>query len=201
MTTIITRLYADPATAQAAARDLEGRGHSASYISILTRDGAGSAVERMRGLRVPGAAAAVYAPRIGQGAALLVVTAPFAPIGTARHAIRTLRRHPALDLGLADEDTHIREAPRIRTEGYVLPGTVFYMTNPHRTTSHAHILGQDPIIRSGPRRSAIAGGAHISTRFWPMRLLSAPRPRNSAIAGGMLMSSLIDLPTLLRRWD
>jgi hypothetical protein len=201
MTTIITRLYADPATAQAAARDLEGRGHSDSYISIITRDGAGTAAERMRALRVPGEAAALYDPRIGQGAALLVVAAPFNPVGTARHAIRTLDRHPALDVGLRSEDTYIREQPTIETRGQILPGTVFYMTNPHRPTSHRHIFGQDPIIRSGPRRSAIAGGAYISTKFWPMRLLSAPRKRNSAIAGGMLMSSLIDMPTLLRSWD
>jgi hypothetical protein len=196
MTTIITRLYKDLATAQGVASALSLAGHDAGTIDVISRDGDGGAEARMIEARVPKASAAAYAPAVARGAALLVVRAPFAPIGTARHAIRVVNRTPAIDAGVANEDVYIREQASLRSEGKILPGTVFYMSNPHRSLTHGHILGSNPIIASRPRSSAIAGGAHISTKFWPMKLLSAAKERSSAIRGGMLISSIFGLPVL-----
>ena len=62
----------------------------------------------------PSASAAAYAPAVAEGRALLVVRAPFAPVGTARHAIKTVNRYPALSVGLEDEDVYIREDPKVK---------------------------------------------------------------------------------------
>jgi hypothetical protein len=196
MTTIITRLYKDLATAQAVAAELTSAGHDTSTIEVIGRDGEGSAEARMAEARVPKASAAAYAGGIAKGAALLVVRAPFAPIGTARHAIRVVNRTAAINVGLADEDVYIREQPKLEKIGKVLHGTVFYMSNPHRSMTHGHIMGSNPLIASKPRTSAIPGGAYMSTKFWPGKLLSAPKERSSAIRGGMLISALFGIPTL-----
>ena len=200
MTTIITRLYPDLATAQSVVAALKSGGHDPSTIDIVARDGDGPAEDRMHKLRVQAASAAAYAPGIARGGALVVVQAPFAPMGTARHAIKVVNKTPALNVGLEDEDFYIREQPRVDIAGKVLPGKTFFMSNPYRSTGHGHILGQNPILPSKPRTSAIAGGAYMSTKFWPMKLLSRAKERNSAIRGGFLFSSMFGLPTLIRDW-
>lgn len=103
-------------------------------------------------------------------------------------------------MGLADEDVYIREDPQMELSGRVLRGTVLYMSNPHRSLRHGHILGRNPVIHSRPRTSAIRGGAYISTRFWPMKLVSKPKVRTSALRGTWLLSSLFGLPTIIRSW-
>jgi hypothetical protein len=198
MTTIITRLYKDMATAQGVAAELASAGHATSTIEVIARDGEGTTDARMAQARVPKASAEAYGPGIAKGGALLVVRAPFAPMGTARHAIRVVNRTAAIDVGLADEDVYIREQPRLEIEGKILQGTVFYMSNPHRRAGHGHILGANPILPPRQRTSVIAGGAYMSTKFWPMKLLSAPKERTSAIRGGFLFSSIFGIPTLVK---
>jgi hypothetical protein len=196
MTTIITRLYKDLATAQGVAAELTSAGHDSGTIDVISRDGEGTAEARMEEARVPKASAAAYAADVAKGAALLVVRAPFAPMGTARHAIRVVNRTPTIAVGLADEDVYIREQPKVETTGSVLSGTVFYMSNPHRSMTHGHVMGSNPLLASKPRNSAIPGGAYMSTKFWPGKLLSAPKEKTSAIRGGMLISSLFGIPLL-----
>ncbi len=198
MTTIITRLYPDLATATRVVAALKERGHDDATISILTQDGDGSASNRMAQARIPAASAAAYAPGLARGQVLVVVQAPFAPMGTARDAIKSVNRTPAINVGLADEDHYIREQPRVQTSGKILHGTVFFMSNPLRPVSHGHALGGNPILPSRERRSAIRGGAYMSTKFWPMRLLSRSREANSVIHGGFLFSSLFGMPTIIR---
>lgn len=200
MTTIITRLYPDVTAAQAVVAALTGSGHSPANIDVITRDGPAAAADRMRAARVPQASAAAYAPAIAEGRALLVMCAPFAPIGTARHAIRTVNRFPALSVGIANEDVYIREDPKVETSGKIYPGTTFFMSNPYRRLSHGHVLGSNPILPSKPRTSAIRGGAYMSTKFWPGKLLSAPKERTSAIRDGGTVSALFGLPTIIRDW-
>lgn len=200
MTTIITRLYPDLATASSVAANLVAGGHDPATIDVITRNGDGAVSARMQAARVQAASAAAYAPRVEKGAALVVVRAPFAPMGTALHAIRVVNRTPSLNVGLDDEDVYIREQPRVDIAGKVMPGTVFFMSNPFRKAGHGHIFGQNPVLPSRRRTSAIAGGAHMSTKFWPMKLLSEPKERTSAIPGGFLFSSMFGIPTLIRDW-
>jgi hypothetical protein len=200
MTTIITRLYADAAAAQSVVAALLAEGHSSATVQVITKDGAGSAADRMHAARVGAASARAYAGPVGEGRALLVVEAPFAPMGTALNAIRTVNRFPAINVGLADEDVYIRDEPQVNLSGQVLQGTVFFMSNPHRSLPQGHILGSNPIIHSRPRTSAIRGGAYISTKFWPMKLVSKPKVGTSAMRGTWLFSSLFGIPTLIRNW-
>ncbi len=196
MTTIITRLYPDLATAKGVVAALEANGHASSTIDIITSDG--SAAERMAAARVPASSAAAYAPGIAKGAALVVVQAPFAPMGTARDAMKVVNRTRSIDVGIEDEDFYIREQPSIEISGKVQTGTVFYMSNPHRRLGHGHILGSNPILPSKERTSAIRGGAYMSKMFWPMKLVTTNRHASSAISGGMLFSKLFGIPLLIR---
>ena len=200
MTTIITRLYADTAAAQTVVAALLAEGPSSATHQVITKDGAGSVADRLHAARVGTTEARAYAGPVAEGRALLVVNAPFAPMGTALNAIRTVNRFPAMDVGLADEDVYIRDEPEVMLSGRVLQGTVFYMSNPHRSLPQGHILGSNPILPSRPRTSAIRGGAYISTKFWPMRLVSKPKVGTSALRGTWLFSSLFGIPTLLRSW-
>lgn len=197
MTTIITRLYPDLATAKGVVAALEANGHAPSTIDIITKAD-GSAEARMDTARVPRESAAAYAPAIAKGAALVVVQAPFAPMGTARNAIKVVNRTKSIDVGIEDEDFYIREQPNIELSGKVQTGTVFYMSNPHRRLGHGHILGSNPILPAKERTSAIRGGAYMSTKFWPMKLVTTNRDANSAISGGMLISKMFGIPTLIR---
>jgi hypothetical protein len=198
MTTIITRLYPDLATAQEVVAALKDRGHDPLTIDVIAERGEGAPEARMRAARVPAASAAAYGPGVARGGALLVVRAPFAPMGTARDAIKVVNRTPSIDVGLADEDFYIREQPRLETAGKVMQGTVFYMSNPHRALGHGHILGSNPILPAKERTSAIRGGAYMSRMFWPMKLVTTNRQASSAIPGGMLISRMFGIPTLIR---
>lgn len=200
MTTIITRLYADQAAARAVVNRLLQKGQDESTIDVITRDTVGGPEAAMQSARVPAASAATYAAAMKGREALLVVAAPFNPLGTAREAIRTVNDSPALRVGVGDEDYYIREAVRSENSGSVLTNHPLIMSNPHSRLSHGHILGSNPIIASKPRNSAIRGGAHMSRFFWPMKLVSAPKEKTSAIRGGFLFSSLFGIPTIIRSW-
>ena len=198
MTTIITRLYEDTATARGVADALLNNGHDAGTIDILS--GEDATVARMTAARVSADAAEAYAPMAAAGKALLIVRAPFAPIGTARNAMRTVDKVASIKVGVADENFYIRETASVETRGSVMTDHPFFMSNKHRRLGHGHILGSNPIKPSRPRTSAIKGGAYMSTKFWPMRLVSSnAKQGTSAIRGGWLISKSFGLPTLIGR--
>lgn len=198
MTTVITRLYEDMATAQSAADALLNNGHDAGTVDIIA--GAEGAEDRMKAARVNPDAAALYAPAVADGKALVVVRAPFAPIGTARNAMKVVDRFASIKVGVADEDEYIRETPSIAAHGSIMADHPLLMSNKHRRLGHGHIMGSNPIKPSRPRTSAIKGGAFMSTKFWPMRLVSASSKQGtSAIRGGWLISKSFGIPTLIGR--
>jgi hypothetical protein len=197
MTTIITRLYPDQAAAQTVADALARQNLNLTSVDIITRDGADA---RMRKAMVGPDAAAVYAGPVAQGKALLVVNAPFAPMGTALRAIRTVNGFPSIDVGLADQDAYIRDEPDVQLEGRVFTGTVFFMSNPNRPLPMGHILGSDPIRRRPRRNSAIAGGAYMSTKFWPGKLISKHKDHRPLTREGWLFSKIFGIPTLTKDW-
>lgn len=194
MTTVITRLYPDPSAASAARATLLDVGQREETIRIITADGGAAA---MKSARIPSASAAAYGRHMTGTEALLVVQAPFTPIGTALTAIRVLRKHPSIDVGLANENVHLGNHPTSYPNS-VLTTHPLIMSNPFRPLPHGHIFGKDPILRGKPRTSAIRGGAHMSRYFWPMRLVSKAKKGTSAIHGGMLISKLLGLPVILR---
>jgi hypothetical protein len=200
MTTIITRLYADQAAARGAMTALLQAGHDEDTIEVITRDSLGGAEAAMKAARVPAASATAYIHAMKDREALLVVAAPFNPVGTAREAIKIVNRTPSIKVGLADEDAYIREYPTTDRSGSLLAGHPLVMSNPHNRPSHRHIMGSNPISASRQRNSAISGGAYMSRFFWPMKLVSASREKTSAIRGGFLFSSMFGMPTVFRSW-
>ena len=194
MTTIITRLYADAATANAVVSALLTEGHSQSTIDVILRDGGTDLEGRMRMARISPDAAAAYAKQMkGSGKALLVVRAGFNPVGAARNALKVTARYPSLGAGLADEDQYVREDVDGSMRSSVMRGGPLMMSNPFRPAMHGHIMGNNLISAPRTKRSAMAGGGFMSGMFWPMRLVSSPaKTGTSAIRGGKLyLTSLL----------
>lgn len=201
MTTIITRLYSDTSAAAAAKASLLSYGLDEDIIHIITADVGGGAAAAMKSARVTAESAKAYHAAMTGGQALLVVEAPFNPVGTARAANKVLRKHPALNVGLENEDVYLREYPDARYANSVMKGNPLLVSNPFSRPSHGHILGSNPIIHSKPRTSAMRGGGYMSKMFWPMKLVSAPKQGTSAIRGGKLFSSMFGLPLLTQTWS
>ena len=198
MTTIITRLYADAATARNVASALMARGLDQDLIDVVGMDGAGSVAERLHAAEVAPVAAAAYAAAMAKGNTLVVVRAPFAPMGTARNAMRTMDRTPSIKVAV-DEESYIRIDPSITNRASVMTDHPFFMSNPHRPMSHGHIFGAKLLSAHKDKRSVYPGGKLMSGIFWPMKHLSAHKERRSAISGTWLFSHwLADMPTVMR---
>lgn len=199
MTTIITRLYSDKAAAQAVVAALQASGHRESTIQVITGDAPGGASQAMLAAMVSKTAVAAYTSAMTGAQALLVVQAPFNPVGTARDAMRVVARHPSIDVGLEDEDGYVRINPTTPVSTNVLTDHPYFMSNKFRKASHGHILGDKPLLAHKTRISAMRGGGHMSKMFWPMKLVSKSVSKNSVIKGGWLVSSMFGITTLLRR--
>ena len=195
MTTIITRLYADTATAHAVAAALVAGGIDAGDVTVIASADTGA----MKAARVNLASAAKYAAAMTGGQALVVAEVGFNPVGAARKATKIVGRTASIDCGVADEEMYEQESVDPAYANRVMKGAPLLMTNPFARPSHGHILGANPVLPSRPRTSAMRGGGYMSRMFWPMKLVSAPRTSTSAIRGGKLFSQMFGLAMLYRR--
>ncbi len=193
MTTIITRLYADHATAQSVVAALVAKGIDEDSIQVI-----GSA-DALKATRVDTTVAAAYAAAMTGGQALLVVEAGFNPVGAARKAIQVVGRTPSINVGLVSEDNYLQEVIDPAYANSTMKGNPLLLTNSYVRLPHGHIFGSDPIIHGKTKTSAIRGGAYMSKMFWPMKLVSTGRNASSAIRGGKLMSSMFGIGTLYHR--
>lgn len=194
MTTLITRLYADEAMAQDAADALIAERFGAGDMELITNDGATDLSSKLKDAGLRSTARAAYASAMGEGNVLLILRAPF---GTSVKAARTIDHIASIDVGLADETTHVPSS------GPSLSSTIFrshplILSNPNKNSMHAHVMGKDPILRGRTKSSAIKGGAYMSKKFWPMKLLLEAKTKSSVIKGGYHVSSMISLPTISR---
>ncbi|MBN2631889.1 MAG: hypothetical protein JXR75_15275 [Rhodobacteraceae bacterium] len=201
MTTIITRLYADSATAQAVADELLERGHSEDTVEVITRDGEGAVAARMLAASVTEDAAAVYGKHVSEGKALLVVRAPFAPLGTARDALKTVNRSKAIHVDLPKQEVYVRIEPK---DDGALPRLMKdhpkLLSNPFRKLNHGHIFGGLLWDRKPAQNSVMQGDNFMSTRFVPMKLVSEHKSYNSVMKDGPLMSERFKIPTIIKEW-
>lgn len=196
MTTIITRLYPDAATAKAVAAALHEEGMEGSDVDILTAADAAA----ITAARVAPAAAAAYAGAMGGGKALLVARAPFAPMGLARAAIQIADAVPSLKVGVRDENDYVREEMQSEFHNRVLTSHPYIMSNKFRKLTHGRVFSFRALSHPRPRTSAIRGGAYISTKFWPMPLISGRnRSGNSVMRSGWSLSRMFGLPTIAGR--
>lgn len=195
MTTIITRLYADDATAQSVVAALVNGGLDADSIQVIKAADPAA----MIAARIDPAAAAAYAAAMTGGQALVVVEAGFNPVGAARKAMKIVDRTPAIKCGVADENAYVVELPDPAFANRVMAGAPLLMTNRFARLSHGHIFGSNPVMASPTKTSAMRGGAYMSKMFWPMKLVSESKTKTSAIHGGKLMSSMFGVSLLYRR--
>ena len=157
MTTIITRLYADHATAEHVADELRASGLTPDAIDVITGD---DSTRAMRAARMSKAFTAAYAPGVAAGHALLVVRVPFNPIGAARRVAEIVDETPSHKVGLARESEYIRERLQDRYWSGILH-------------DHPRFLSQD----MGPGNARVRG---TMSGALGMRLLSPYKERRSA---------------------
>lgn len=195
MTTIITRLYADKATADTVAAALVSGGLTADTITVIGHADATA----MNAARVPSASAAKYVAAMTGDQALLVAEVGFNPVGAARKAAKIVGRTASINCGVQDEDAYIAESVDPAYANSVIKGGALMLTNEHGSLPHGFILSKNPISRNRPKSAVMRGGAYMSKSFWPMKLVTTPSSKRSAISGGKLMSSIFGLGTIYHR--
>ncbi|WP_299191549.1 hypothetical protein [uncultured Litoreibacter sp.] len=204
MTTVISRLYADAKTANAAVADLKKAGYKDDMLDVI-KPGP-SVKDAMEQARVGSAAIETYASHLTGSNTLVVVRAPLMPPGAAYVAMDCVDAHPSVNAGVANQNEYIRESfDRSRFGKSV--------------GNHRHIIGQDLTPGYSERyglvtqafglkhlkphrtkRSAIEGGGFKSRMFWPMPLLKKKDGSSSAISGGAHMSKFFwPMPLISRR--
>ncbi|MEJ6391875.1 hypothetical protein V8J82_01325 [Gymnodinialimonas sp. 2305UL16-5] len=112
MTTLVTRLYDDPAHADAVVANLKEAGFPNNCMDVIAQASGASAQDRITNAGVPEATAQQYAQHLTSDRALLVVRAPFVPFGAARRAIELADERPAVDAGVANENVNLPDAPK-----------------------------------------------------------------------------------------
>ena len=110
MTTVVSRLFADEATAEQAVTALKLQNHPDENIDTVAAGN--SAQDALIEARVPKASAELYSEALSAGRAVVVCRAPFFPAGAARNAIDTMDLFDTVDAGVENENAYIREEPK-----------------------------------------------------------------------------------------
>ncbi len=211
MTTIFTRLYASQDIAAGVRDRLYRAGFPRHMMRIVTCHANGEPhglMSRIRKARVPAREASVYAARVAEGGALLIVTAGYKPLGAVRIGREALRGTGALPCNVEAEEFKVaklpdhapsvlKDHPRFLTAppdpdhpgGPLSDQLGFSMVSSTRRMNSAlkggRLIFPFPALTRGRNaRSAIKGGGHYSRVFWPMKLVTRKPRRRSVIPGG-----------------
>jgi hypothetical protein len=202
MTTIVTRLYDSAEKAHAAASALTDMGLPDSTIRII---GQGDGAEaQMIAARVGKESAAIYANHLSGGKTLLVVQAPFAPIGMAKSVMVVSDRFGPIPVAGVNANEYIREKPQTEKFLSILKDHRRFMSSdmdpghPRERGTVSSAFGLRTLSQHRTKRSAISGGAFMSTKFLPFPLLSQSKTKTSA-GSGRTISSMLGLSTIARR--
>jgi hypothetical protein len=194
MTTVISRLYSDRATAEGVAHALVSAGLSSSAIVLAdSADGLGHA-------RLSKASAAAYAAAMGGGRVLLVAHVPFNPVGAARRAAEIADTAMSLNVPGAKGNEYVREKATGTAYLHILKDHPrFFSQDMGFIDSRvrglvSHAFGFRVLSPSRERTSAAGRSGHIL----PGSKLTAARPRTSAIRGGWKFSDMIGWRTTSR---
>ncbi len=164
MTTVVSRLYDGADTAGQVAAQLMELGFPDANIDVIAAGN--GAADAMRAARVDSNAAETYASHLDAKRSMLVVRAPFNPIGAAKTAIEIADAAGPVDAGVANENAYVTETPSKRYFLSVL-------------TDHPRYFSSDMVPGSGRYRT------RFSSAFG-MKLLSEKKRRNSVYSGGKL---------------
>lgn len=178
MTTIVSRLYADPKTAGQAVTALKLQNHPDDLIDVIEY-GSG-AKDAMLAARVPNASATAYSNKMTKGNTLVVYRAPVTPFGAARNAMDTLDEFESIDAGIENENPYVQEGPE---------GDMFVDLKVDRTHRHWATWGSErrrgrvsdafgirTLSPHKTKNSVMTGTNHMSKKFWPMPLISKRVP-------------------------
>lgn len=224
MTTIITRLFPDEATAQSAFDRLTFRGMPKRDCKIIVAGPKAHAM--MERAQVHESAMSTYASHLGSGQALLVVHATYKPLGAAGLTREILAKYDTVDCGNIVEEHKTpwkpERAPSVLKDhplflsipGLVPPGPIssnFGMRLLKPRHAKSNLMSGDrrmsrmfwPMRLVSKRRhthSAMRGGRHMSRMFWPMPLISkGPRRKSVSPGGGLPFSRLFGFRTISSR--
>lgn len=135
MATIVTRLYEDPAHADAVVATLKADGFPESSMDVIEQRSRVSALAQISDAGIPDEIAQQYAQHLTSQRALLVVRAPFVPFGAARRAIEVADTYPAFDAGVVNENKNIPDEPDPKLFLSVLTSHRLFFTNAYETRS------------------------------------------------------------------
>ena len=190
MTTVVTRLYETEDMARSVAETLRKEGFPDATLDVITS----ADTRAMEAARVEPGAASRYAGAMEPGFALFVCRAPFTPFGAAIRAQTVANAVPSLDVGVADENRYIRETADLgRFASSVLSYHPLMLTRDDYVGSGwsgwrlSDVFGFTLVSRRRARPDNLAHG-HMSTAFWPGKVLSTKPRRSSVIQGGRHMS-------------
>ncbi|MEL6463408.1 MAG: hypothetical protein AAFQ58_00440 [Pseudomonadota bacterium] len=179
MTTVITRLYADDATAKRVTSDLETAGFPTETMDVFP---AGTSADTLMEARVDEASANAYADAMTGGMALMVVRAPVTPFGAARAAMSAADAVTSTRVPGTDENRHISE--QMDRDLYIGLSIL---------KDHPRFLSSDMNPRANANRDLVS-----RAMYW--KLLSDPKPRTSAWSGTHYMSKkILPFPLLKER--
>ena len=194
MTTIITRLYSDKATALAVVAALRDIGLDGDEVTLV--DG-GDAAASLRALRVTAGDVAGLAASVGMGHPVVVVAAPFNPRGIALKATRTLDAHNPV----SGTDRYIEEDYRPTGRSNLYPEGTYFMSIPPEYSggaSHGHVFGMGGLVsRNAKQGTSAVGRARHILPFGQIKQksggLSVTRD------GGWRLSTMLGIPMIAGR--
>lgn len=222
MTTVITRLYADPQSARGVMERLYREGFARhAMTAVQPGDGdTGKLRAKMERALVPGHAAETYATRVAEGNTLVVVRADYKPLNAVRIANETFDTSGALPSGLAEESFKVQtppdHAPSILKDHprfFTMPPSDDHIGGPLSDQFGFRLLSAqkrrdsvlpdgkrffgDGIMRNRKADSVLHSAPFVSRYFWPMPLITRKRRGNSVIrGGGTPFSRLLGWPTI-----
>jgi hypothetical protein len=196
MTTVISRLYPDRATAESVAHAMLDAGIARSALDVIDSGGA----DALAAARVGKANAAGYAAHLSGGRAVLVARVPFNPVGAARRAQEIADATPSLHIGLDRQNEYVREKASGAAFLSILPDHPrFFSHDMGALDSRArglvsHAFGFRTLSKSRDKTSA----AGRSRTFFPGSNVRAGKVKTSAIRGGWKFSDMIGWRTVAR---
>lgn len=191
MTTIITRLYEQESTATTVMDALRAEGFPGSTLDQIS--GGADAQARVQAAGVTEANAAAYAAHMDSGNTLVVVRAPFSPLGAARRAMEIVDGHASVDAGAPNPNEYIRVTPDPKFYTSIMEDHPLFLTwrrdpaAPRSGTVSAS-LGFETLSAHKDTNSVMSKGGPVTTRFLPIPLISKKSRSTSAMSGGKLMT-------------
>ncbi len=175
MTTIVTRLYANPDQAAAAAAALKSEDFLDRHVHVIAGD---DALGQIQAAGVHQSAALIYAERLKQGAAIVVTHAQF---GMALKAAKILNRHGPINSGVKSQDVYIGSVDN----------------RPMYPNKYLPVLLDNTTIFSGLLVPPLTSRNRLFSAMFGLPMLSSKRGPRASLSS-MRFSSMLGMPLLTR---